>query len=331
MNRIWPGSRMRLLLMTGGKGTMDGILLVDKPADMTSHDVVMYVRKHFRIKKVGHAGTLDPFATGLLILCLGQATKIAQYLVDRNKEYLAVMKLGETTDTQDYTGRVLERNTLPDLSIDAVVEVFTKFVGEISQIPPMYSAKKVQGRRLYKIARSGKTVERAARNVIIHELELKEMTLPYIRFRVVCSKGTYIRTLTHDIGAVLGCGAHLTELRRTKIGPFTINSAFSLDQLAKMTKRTAKSRCLIPLDEALFFLPAITVNEPASTRLVHGTKIDLTPRESREVTASGFPEQIFRIYSVSGTFIALANGMIITCDGEPRWQFQPIRVFATDR
>lgn len=307
---------------------MNGILLVDKPTKMTSHDVVAYIRKHFHIKKVGHTGTLDPFATGLLILCLGKATKIAQYLVDRDKEYAAVMKLGETTDTQDCTGQVQERRTLPSLSKDTITEVFAKFTGEISQIPPMYSAKKVQGRRLYEIARTGKTVERAARNVTIHELEFIEMTLPLIRFRVVCSKGAYIRTLAHDIGKALGCGAHLTELKRTRIGQFAVSDALALEQLVKMTKETDRSQCLIPLDEALSFLPAVKINEPASTRLAHGAQIILAARDIGNLATSGHQEQIVRIYSASGLFIALARGLVTDHDGEARWQFRPIRVFA---
>ena len=153
---------------------MNGILLLDKPIDTTSHDVVAWVRKHFRIRRVGHAGTLDPFATGLLVLCLGQATRIVQYLVDRDKEYAAVMKLGETTDTQDCTGQIQERKEVPEFSHQDIVRTFETFTGEISQIPPMFSARRVKGKRLYELAREGKTVEREARNVTIHECELLE-------------------------------------------------------------------------------------------------------------------------------------------------------------
>ncbi len=306
---------------------MDGILLVDKAANMTSHDVVAHIRKHFRINKVGHAGTLDPFATGLLILCLGQATKIAQYLVGRDKEYLAVMKLGETTDTQDFTGQVLERRSGFEFSKEAIAKVCAKFRGEISQIPPMYSAKKVQGKRLYKIARAGKTVKREAQTVKIYELDVLETRLPYIRFRVVCSKGTYVRTLAHDIGAVLGCGAHLTELRRTNIGQFAVSNGVPFEELVKMTKQSVALQCLIPLDKALSFLPAVNMNESASTRLAHGSQVILAAGDISGLVTSGYPDQIVRIYSLSGSFIALARGTPIDQDGESRWQFRPIRVF----
>jgi tRNA pseudouridine55 synthase len=253
-------------------GHGQGILLVQKPANMTSHDVVVWIRKQFHTKRVGHAGTLDPFATGLLILCLGEATRIVEYLVDLDKEYVAVMKLGESTDTQDCTGRVLERKTLPtflqdgsafDVIGDRVRGTFARFVGDISQIPPMFSARKVQGKRLYEFARQGETVERPARNVRVSELELLEIIPPYIRFRVVCSKGTYVRTLAHDIGETLGCGAHLSALERTRIGQFSIKEAFSLDQLAQLTRQSDKQHVLIPLDRALAFLPAMEIGEAA--------------------------------------------------------------------
>ncbi len=306
---------------------VNGILLVDKPADMTSHDVVAYVRKHFRIKKVGHAGTLDPFATGLLILCLGAATKIVQYLVDRDKEYLAVMKLGETTDTQDCTGDVLEHREIPSSAKEEISEVFAQFVGEIAQIPPMFSAKRVQGTRLYKLARAGKTVKRNARNVTIYELEFLDIHLPYVEFRVVCSKGTYIRTLAHDIGAVLGCGAHLTELRRTRIGQYGLHNAYSFETLVQIAKHTDKTNCIFPFDQALSFLPAVTIREPALTRLVHGAKIDLIPGETETLPEKLDLNQIVRMYSAAGKFLALARVTVLDHGGEPRWQFQPVKVF----
>lgn len=307
---------------------MNGILLVDKAADMTSHDVVAYIRKHFQIKKVGHAGTLDPFATGLLILCLGQATKIAQYLVDCDKEYLAVLKLGETTDTQDCTGQVLEGRDIPALKKEDISKTFEQFVGEISQIPPMFSAKKVQGKRLYELARAGKTVERKARNVTIHELEFLEMSLPYLRFRVLCSKGTYIRTLAHDIGEVLGCGAHLTELRRTRIGQFALSEAYSLEQLTLIAKQQDKEHYLLPMDEALSFLPAVTIPEPALIRLVKGTKISLSPSEIETLSIESHQNQIIRVYSASETFVALVHATTVADhNGEIRWLFQPVKVF----
>ena len=193
---------------------MGGILLVHKPADCTSHDVVTQIRKLFRTKKVGHAGTLDPFATGLLLLCLDEATRLSEYLLNAEKEYAAVVKLGEVTDTQDRTGRVLETCPVPDLAEAELRAAMTGFIGEIAQTPPMFSARKVQGRRLYKLARKGKTVERAAQAVNIAALDLLAVELPFLRLRVVCSKGTYIRTLAHDLGAALGCGAWFSMPKR---------------------------------------------------------------------------------------------------------------------
>ena len=310
---------------------MGGILLVNKPANITSHDVVVEVRKQFRIRKVGHAGTLDPFATGLLILCLGEATRIVKYFVNCDKEYVAVMKLGESTDTQDSTGRVLGKREIPALSKDDISETFARFVGEISQVPPMFSARKVRGKRLYELARKGKTVERAARSVRIDELEILDITLPYIRFRVVCSKGTYVRTLAHDIGDLMGCGALLSALERIRIGPFASKDAVSLEQLAQMVRQSDKTRFLMPIDEALAFLPAVEVGEAASALLVHGTQISLTAGNSKDLMDLGNwyeEDQEFRVYNAKGKFIALARRTSAGTPDKPQWTLRPLKVFA---
>ena len=314
---------------------MGGILLVHKPADITSHDVVVEIRKLFRTKKVGHAGTLDPFATGLLILCLDEATRIVEYLVDRDKEYVAVMKLGESTDTQDCTGHVLEEREIPSLREDEIFETFARFVGDISQVPPMFSARKVRGKRLYELARKGEIIERTARSVRVQELEIVGITLPYIRFRVVCSKGTYIRTLAHDIGESLGCCAHLSALERTRIGQFSIKDAASLDQLSEIVRQSDKTRVLIPIDEALAFLPAIEIAEAASMLLAHGTQISLAVgdfklREAQSDSDGNRSEnkQEFRVYSATGQFIALARRKFTGTPGKPQWILRPLKVFA---
>ena len=301
-------------------------MLVNKPAKITSHDVVVQVRRLFRTKKVGHAGALDPFATGLLILCLDEATRIGDYLVARDKEYVAVLKLGETTDTQDGTGRVLETRAVPVFSQNDLAAIFARFVGEISQIPPMFSARKVQGRRLYKLARAGQTVARAAQRVRIETLEILAVTLPFIRFRVVCSKGTYIRTLAHDIGEMLGCGAYLHTLERIRIGQFFLKDALSLEQLAQQADRT---RFLIPLDEALAFLPAIEVSESAAGLLAHGTRIVLTA-EDFKVLGDDHERQAenreIRVYRVTGKCIALARQTFTGTPTSPQWMVQPLKV-----
>lgn len=210
-----------------------GIVLVDKPPGLTSHDVVDFIRKKFRFKKVGHAGTLDPFATGLLIILLGDFTKRSLYFSNYEKEYEATLVLGISTDTQDRSGKIVSKKdpALCDLSEKAVKDTFGLFRGEIEQIPPMYSAKKIKGRKLYEFARKGLVLSREPKRVFISEIKVSDISLPRVEFRVTCSKGTYIRQLAHDIGEKIGCGAHLDSLRRTKIGPFEVYRALPLEKL----------------------------------------------------------------------------------------------------
>jgi tRNA pseudouridine55 synthase len=212
-----------------------GVLIVDKDKNMTSHDVVDLVRRRFSIKKVGHAGTLDPGATGVLILLLGKATKLSDEFLNQEKEYLATMKLGQKTDTGDSDGKLLENREVR-VAEKKAKEVMAEFLGEIDQVPPMVSAKKVNGRRLYKFARKGIEVQRKPRKVVIKEFEPVNIKLPLIEFRVVCSKGTYIRQLAEDVGERLGCGAHLTELRRTRSGSFSVEEAVPFSSLQDMNR-----------------------------------------------------------------------------------------------
>lgn len=211
------------------------ILVVDKENGMTSHDVVKMVRRRFSVKKVGHAGTLDPGATGVLVLLLGRATKLSGKYSGEDKEYVAVMKLGEKTDTGDMDGEVtLARDV--NVSAEEVEETISSFAGEMEQVPPMVSAKRVNGRRLYKLARKGLEVERKPQKISIKEIEVVKTDIPFVTFRVVCSKGTYIRQLAEDIGEELGCGAHLTELRRTRSGSFSLDEAVPFSELCKMDR-----------------------------------------------------------------------------------------------
>ena len=212
-----------------------GVLVVDKAKGMTSHDVVDRVRRQFRINKVGHAGTLDPNATGVLVLLLGKATKLSGNFISQEKEYEAVMKLGERTDSADSDGEVTMTREV-SVSKETIVEAAKKFTGEIDQIPPMYSAKKVNGKKLYDLARKGIEVERRPKKVTIKEFEIKKVDLPFVSFRVVSSSGTYIRQIAHDLGEALGCGAHLTDLRRMRSGEFGIEKAVPLDKLYKMDR-----------------------------------------------------------------------------------------------
>ncbi len=211
--------------------TPDGVLLVDKAAGMTSHDVVAIVRRRLQMKKVGHCGTLDPIATGLLLLTLGRGTKIQDLLMSEDKEYAGTMMLGVTTDTQDRAGVTLEERPVPPLDDTTVRAAFEKYAGDFYQMPPMVSAIKQGGVPLYKLARQGKTVEREPRLVHVYRYAIERIASPEIDFSVVCSKGFYVRTYAHDIGEALGCGAHLKNLRRVKSGRFRVEGAITVDEL----------------------------------------------------------------------------------------------------
>ncbi|MBI3988547.1 MAG: tRNA pseudouridine(55) synthase TruB [candidate division NC10 bacterium] len=250
-----------------------GVLNINKPAGITSHDVVDAVRKILAMRKIGHTGTLDPIATGVLPLCVGRATKIAQYLTQADKEYLITMRLGVTTDTLDADGKVLSQ--VEDFTVEQkkLQEIMQGFVGEIQQIPPLFSAKKVGGVRLYKLARQGGEVERKPITVKVYELQLLSYEPPFVRFFVRCSKGTYARALCDDIGRALGCGAHLVSLVRTKSGPFDIKDALTLDQLKEQTRQGRLYETLISMDEALSYLPAIRVLPEMTRAILHGAFI----------------------------------------------------------
>lgn len=216
---------------------IEGILIVDKEKGMTSHDVVGLVRKRFAIKKVGHAGTLDPAATGVLVLLLGKATKLSGSLMNEEKEYTATMKLGERTDSGDADGKVIAEKDV-NISEDEIRRAVLSFSGEIEQVPPMVSAKKINGKRLYALARKGIEVERAPVKIHVKEMEVTDIDIPYVTFRTVCSKGTYIRQLADDIGELLGCGSHLVELRRLRSGDFTLDKAVTMDELRSFDGET---------------------------------------------------------------------------------------------
>lgn len=229
---------------------LDGILLIDKPTGCTSHDVVNKLRRKLSIKRIGHAGTLDPLGTGLLIMLIGKATKASQYLMNLEKEYEATIKLGESTDSQDADGSILEAKPVPSIEEENLKELLKAFEGDQYQTPPMYSAKKVNGVPLYKLARKGKEIAREPRPIKILKLELKSLQLPFLKVYIHCSKGTYVRTLAHDIGQKIGCGAHLTELRRVASSHFRVCDAISLNHLENMELTEIKNR-LIPLYRAV--------------------------------------------------------------------------------
>jgi len=223
---------------------LDGVLIVDKAPGMTSHDVVAIVRRALDIKKVGHCGTLDPLATGMLIVVIGRGTKIQDLLMSEDKEYVGTLKLGETTDSQDADGQVVETRPVPEFAREQINEAFARFDGDFYQMPPMVSAIKMGGVPLYKMARQGKTVEREPRFVHVFAHEIKNVALPEVEFRVVCSKGFYVRTYAFDIGNALGCGAHLKTLRRTKSGKFTLEHAVTVEDLKTKSREEIAAKIL---------------------------------------------------------------------------------------
>jgi len=251
----------------------DGILNVNKPAGWTSHDIVVKIRGLLKGPKVGHAGTLDPAATGVLPILVGRGTRIAEYLLEWDKEYRAVLRLGHTTDTQDATGTVLATHSLDGLTDEKIRAAMAPFRGQIAQMPPMYSAVKVAGVPLYKSARAGKTVERQSRTVEIHELDVLGIAGSDVTMRVRCSKGTYVRTLCADIGEALGVGGHLLSLERTRVGPLTVERALTLDEIGARILAGRLADDVLPLDAALDMLPAVVVDERTAERVRHGAAI----------------------------------------------------------
>ena len=231
--------------------SFEGILLVDKPSGITSHDIVDRLRRKLKMKKIGHAGTLDPLATGLMIMLIGKATKVSRFLISLDKAYEGTFKLGVETDSQDSDGEVVETKDLPEnLSEEMIGDAMKEFLGDQYQTPPMFSAKKINGVPLYKMARKGKTVEREPRVIRINELSLQGWDSPEGRFFMDCSKGTYVRTVFHDLGQKLDCGGHLTSLRRTKINDFSIEGVPTLEEIETMGTGEFQS-LLIPVREAV--------------------------------------------------------------------------------
>ncbi len=250
-----------------------GVLLLDKPVGMSSAQALAKAKWLLNAQKAGHTGTLDPFATGLLPLCFGEATKFAQDLLDADKTYETVVHLGITTDTGDTEGTILTQQIV-DVTVAQIESVLDQFRGPISQVPPMHSALKRDGKPLYEYARAGITLEREARDVTIHQLDLLAYDTPILRLRVACSKGTYIRVLGEDIGAALGCGAHLSALRRTVIGALDVSSALTLDQLAEHPAADRNS-CLQPVDSLLSSFPALVLDVALASRFRQGQRIAL--------------------------------------------------------
>lgn len=298
---------------------MDGIIIIDKEPGFTSHDVVAKMRGICGQKKIGHTGTLDPAATGVLPVCLGSGTKLCDMLTDRDKEYVAELLLGVETDTQDITGKVLAQRPA-EASEEEVRRVCESFEGEYNQVPPMYSALKVNGKKLYELARAGKEVERKPRPVRIHELEILECRLPVVKIRVVCSKGTYIRTLCADIGEKLGCGGTMQSLRRTGVGKFGLESAVTLGELQRMKDEGRLSEAILPVDSVFEDCPALHVREESVRLLNNGNAI--LPEQTEEGAAYE-PGQRVKFYRDDGTFAG-----IYSYDAVKKW-YKPVKMFLT--
>jgi len=291
---------------------MDGALIIDKPAGLTSHDVVARVRKIISERQVGHTGTLDPFATGVLVILVGRVTRLAQFLSGAEKEYEAIIRLGYATDTGDATGRsISETKRCAEVPRGAIEAAFASVRGEIEQTPPMYSAKKVAGQKLYELARRGQEIERKPVRVTISKFESishddgllhqNNDGTRDLKVRVVCSAGTYVRVLAEDFGKRFGIGAHLAELRRTRAGDFKIEDAITLERLSELTESDSIERALISPDSALSHLPVVQLNQDDVSRVCHGVDLQID-----EAEASSWPNsQRVRLRTSKGELVAV--------------------------
>lgn len=274
---------------------INGMVLIDKPTGMTSNRVVQIVRRLFNANSAGHTGALDPLATGMLPVCLGEATKFSQLMLDADKAYRVVAKLGERTDTSDADGTIVERNPI-NISEVELLAALPQFRGDIQQIPSMFSALKYEGKPLYEYARAGKTVPRKARDITVYSLELVEFTGDTATMDVHCSKGTYIRTIVDDLGQVLGCGAHVQQLRRTAIENFPVDKMITLADLEAAAENGPPDELLLPMDMTAMELPALSLDEREVRNFVHGQPV------RRSDTGD-----LFRVYAGNGDFWGVAE------------------------
>ena len=303
---------------------INGIVNIYKEKGYTSHDVVAVLRKVVGQKKIGHTGTLDPDATGVLPVCLGRATKVCELLTDHDKTYEALLLLGKTTDTQDISGEVLEERNPGDLTEEEVRSCIESFIGEYDQIPPMYSALKVNGKKLYELAREGKTVERKSRKVQIHGIRILEMNLPHVRMEVDCSKGTYIRTLCHDIGEKLGCGGCMESLLRTRVSSFTLKDSLKLPEIEKLQESGKIEQILMPVDAVFMQYPCVSILEEQEKILRNGNPFRV--HEIQNLLPEGqnvdeLKKDRIRVYDAGGQFCAIYEYR------EEKGMFFPVKMF----
>lgn len=279
---------------------LEGILPVDKPQGWTSHDVVARLRGLAGVRRIGHAGTLDPMATGVLLLCLGRATRVVSYLTDAEKEYRFRIRLGVSTDTYDAEGQVVARSDAIPADIETVRRAAAQFEGEIDQVPPMFSALKVRGRKLYDLARRGEVVERTARRVCIRLIEVERLCGADLDLRVICSKGTYVRSLSDDLGRVLGCGGHVTALRRTRVGEVRVEDCEPLEAIEKACGEGRLPPLLLPMERALLRLPVLGLDWQGLIRFCSGASVSVegmssTPSEEGRMRVVGRDGRLYGI------------------------------------
>lgn len=297
---------------------INGVINIYKEKGFTSHDVVAKLRGIVGQKKIGHTGTLDPDAEGVLPVCLGRATKLCDMLTDKDKTYEAVLLFGKTTDTQDISGTVLEEKDTSLLTVEKIEECIRAYIGEYEQVPPMYSALKVNGKKLYELAREGKEVERKARKVQIYDIQIKKIEIPRVTMEVTCSKGTYIRTLCHDIGQKLGCGGTMKSLKRTRVGIFTIDGALKLSRLEELAAQGLLEEKVIPVEAMFTELPALTVKDAFARLIENGNAF--YPGQAEESVRTPDGGQV-RVYDRKGRFYG------IYAFSEEKERYQPVKMF----
>lgn len=292
---------------------MNVLLLLNKSTGITSQQAVTKVKKLLKVKKAGHAGTLDPMAKGLLLVCINEATKISPFLTELQKEYVFKAKFGVSTDTYDADGKVVKVLESFEIKIEGLESVIREFTGEIMQIPPMYSAVKVEGKPLHELARKGVEIERKPKKVIIHSIKIESFEPPFVTFRVVCSKGTYVRSLCHDIGEKLGIGAHVGELTRTRIGEFRLEESIELEELNSLLSNNLETsdlrfqfqKSILSIDRALYFLPSVKMQDSLIPRFLNGNTV--------KIPSGIVPAGWVKVKDNSGKIIGIGygNGVVI--------------------